>query len=114
MFCGGHVEFIRIPLTLFLLRKPADFLDIESVLFDQIPVIRRFTGGGTVIVDPGTIFVTFLYATNMLFLDSDHILGLLCLGPHYCTTMFSRGLGISTFVRMVPAFPSLTILCSLV
>ena len=30
------------------------------MLFDQIPVVRRFTGGGTVVVDPNTIFVTFI------------------------------------------------------
>ncbi|KAB1216722.1 hypothetical protein CJ030_MR4G003853 [Morella rubra] len=40
--------------------KPAELLEIKSVLCDHIPVIRRFTGGGTVIVDPSTIFVTFI------------------------------------------------------
>ncbi|XWS37338.1 hypothetical protein CRYUN_Cryun19dG0034200 [Craigia yunnanensis] len=40
--------------------KPAELLEIESVLRDQVPVIRRFTGGGTVIVGHGTIFVTFI------------------------------------------------------
>ena len=30
------------------------------MLCDQIPVVRRFTGGGTVVVDPSTIFVTFI------------------------------------------------------
>ncbi|PIN24253.1 hypothetical protein CDL12_03020 [Handroanthus impetiginosus] len=40
--------------------KPEELLEIESVLRDEIPVIRRFTGGGTVIVDQGTIFVTFI------------------------------------------------------
>jgi hypothetical protein len=30
------------------------------VLRDRIPIIRRFTGGGTVIVDNGTIFVTLI------------------------------------------------------
>ncbi|KAK4803256.1 hypothetical protein SAY86_001459 [Trapa natans] len=40
--------------------KPAELLDIKPVLHDEIPVIRRFTGGGTVIVDPGTIFATFI------------------------------------------------------
>ncbi|KAL3844775.1 hypothetical protein ACJIZ3_002178 [Penstemon smallii] len=40
--------------------KPVELLEIESVLRDEIPVIRRFTGGGTVIVDQGTIFVTFI------------------------------------------------------
>ncbi|KAK7821803.1 hypothetical protein CFP56_037270, partial [Quercus suber] len=40
--------------------KPAELLKIESVLCDQIPVVRRFTGRGTVVVDPNTIFVTFI------------------------------------------------------
>lgn len=40
--------------------KPSELLEVGSVLQDQVPVIRRFTGGGTVIVDNGTIFVTFI------------------------------------------------------
>ncbi|KAL9266904.1 Inactive lipoate--protein ligase 2-like protein [Drosera capensis] len=40
--------------------KASELLDVNSVLCDQIPVIRRFTGGGTVIVDDGTVFVTFI------------------------------------------------------
>ncbi|XP_030923002.1 uncharacterized protein LOC115949875 [Quercus lobata] len=43
-----------------LIMKPAELLKIECVLCDQIPVVRRFTGGGTVVVDPSTIFVTFI------------------------------------------------------
>lgn len=30
------------------------------MLRDHIPIIRRFTGGGTVVVDHGTIFVTLI------------------------------------------------------
>ncbi|CAL5325842.1 unnamed protein product [Camellia sinensis] len=40
--------------------KPCELLELGSVLQDQVPVIRRFTGGGTVIVDPGTTFVTLI------------------------------------------------------
>lgn len=40
--------------------KPAELLKINSVLQDKVAVIRRFTGGGTVIVDNGTVFVTFI------------------------------------------------------
>ncbi|KAK8938584.1 hypothetical protein KSP39_PZI011682 [Platanthera zijinensis] len=40
--------------------KPEELIEIELVLQDQVPVIRRFTGGGTVVVDAGTIFVTFI------------------------------------------------------
>ncbi|KAK9278393.1 hypothetical protein L1049_027958 [Liquidambar formosana] len=40
--------------------KAAELLELEPVLRDQVPVVRRFTGGGTVIVDSGTIFVTLI------------------------------------------------------
>lgn len=40
--------------------RPSDLIELENVLRDRIPVIKRFTGGGTVIVDEGTIFVTFI------------------------------------------------------
>ncbi|KAK9146462.1 hypothetical protein Sjap_006365 [Stephania japonica] len=40
--------------------KPSELLELEVVMEDQIPVVRRFTGGGTVIVDSGTIFATFI------------------------------------------------------
>lgn len=40
--------------------KPSDLIELETVLRDRIPVIRRFTGGGTVIVDEGTIFITLI------------------------------------------------------
>ncbi|KDP36050.1 hypothetical protein JCGZ_10016 [Jatropha curcas] len=40
--------------------KPSELLEIGPVLRDHVPVIKRFTGGGTVIVDGGTIFVTLI------------------------------------------------------
>lgn len=40
--------------------KPSELLEIGSVLRDQVPVIKRFTGGGTVVVDKGTVFVTLI------------------------------------------------------
>ncbi|KAA8521143.1 hypothetical protein F0562_011816 [Nyssa sinensis] len=40
--------------------KPSELLELGHVLQDQIPVIRRFTGGGTVIVDHGTIFISLI------------------------------------------------------
>uniref|UniRef100_A0A2P2LHK5 Uncharacterized protein LOC103931360 isoform X3 n=1 Tax=Rhizophora mucronata TaxID=61149 RepID=A0A2P2LHK5_RHIMU len=43
-----------------MFRKPAELLEIKMVLKDWIPVIRRYSGGGTVIVDQGTIFVSFI------------------------------------------------------
>ncbi|KAM3375280.1 vesicle-fusing ATPase [Capsicum galapagoense] len=46
--------------------KPAELLEIGSVLKDKIPVIKRFTGGGTVIVDHQTVFITFICNTDAL------------------------------------------------
>ena len=43
-----------------VVRKPAELLDVKSVVRDNIPVIKRFTGGGTVIVDCGTVFISFI------------------------------------------------------
>ncbi|KAH8940832.1 hypothetical protein BDL97_14G005300 [Sphagnum fallax] len=40
--------------------KPEKLLDVKAVLKDNIPVIRRFSGGGTVIVDTDTVFVTLI------------------------------------------------------
>ncbi|XP_024019577.1 uncharacterized protein LOC21389922 isoform X2 [Morus notabilis] len=41
-------------------RAASELLEIEPVLRDGIPVIRRFTGGGTVVVGSGTVFVTLI------------------------------------------------------
>lgn len=47
-------------------RKPAELLEIGSVLQDKIPVVKRFSGGGTVIVDHQTVFITFICNTDAL------------------------------------------------
>lgn len=36
------------------------------MLRDQIPVIRRFSGGGTVIIDDGTLFVSLICNKNAI------------------------------------------------
>ncbi|KAG0556577.1 hypothetical protein KC19_11G064300 [Ceratodon purpureus] len=40
--------------------KPEQLLDVKAVIRDDVPVIRRFSGGGTVIVDESTVFVTLI------------------------------------------------------
>lgn len=35
-------------------------IDLEQMEKDPIPLIRRFSGGGTVVVDENTLFVTFI------------------------------------------------------
>jgi lipoate-protein ligase A len=46
--------------------QPAQLLDISKVKQDNIPVIKRFSGGGTVIVDEETLFISFLFSKNAL------------------------------------------------
>lgn len=40
--------------------KPEELIEISKFREKQVPVIRRFSGGGTVIVDHSTTFVTFI------------------------------------------------------
>lgn len=40
--------------------KPPELIDIEQARLAKIPIIKRFSGGGTVIVDEDTFFVTFI------------------------------------------------------
>lgn len=40
--------------------KPEELLNLETVRQEEIPVIKRFSGGGTVIVDENTLFVTLI------------------------------------------------------
>ena len=44
--------------------KPAELLDVEAVRRDNVPTIRRFSGGGTVIVDRGTLFASFILRSD--------------------------------------------------
>lgn len=41
--------------------EPEKLLHLNSVRSDKIPVIKRFSGGGTVIVDENTLFISFLF-----------------------------------------------------
>jgi lipoate-protein ligase A len=41
--------------------NPSTLIDEEKVTQDQIPLIQRFSGGGTVFVDEDTLFTTFIF-----------------------------------------------------
>lgn len=41
--------------------KPDELIDQEKIMKHPLPVIKRFSGGGTVIVDEDTLFVTFIF-----------------------------------------------------
>ncbi|HEX2582633.1 MAG TPA: lipoate--protein ligase family protein [Chlamydiales bacterium] len=51
-------------IVLGISSEPAALLDLEKVKRDKIPVIRRFSGGGTVIVDEDTLFFTFIFSKD--------------------------------------------------
>ena len=46
--------------------KAAELVDLDRARAARVPLCRRFSGGGTVIVDANTIFVTFLVAEGAL------------------------------------------------
>lgn len=46
--------------------KKKDFLNIDLIKKDKIPIISRFTSGGTVIVDENTIFISFIFSKKLL------------------------------------------------
>lgn len=46
--------------------KVEQVIHSESVIEKKIPLVRRFSGGGTVIVDHNTIFVSFIFQKNLL------------------------------------------------
>ncbi len=41
--------------------KPHELINMEHLNLHPIPCIRRFSGGGTVIVDENTLFITFIF-----------------------------------------------------
>jgi lipoate-protein ligase A len=46
--------------------EPNALLHLDMIHRDQIPVIKRFSGGGTVIVDEETLFITFIFSKSAL------------------------------------------------
>lgn len=41
--------------------KPKELINLEKMKKAPIPLIKRYSGGGTVIVDPNTLFVSFIF-----------------------------------------------------
>ena len=44
--------------------KAYEHLDVEACRERSVPVIRRYSGGGTVVVDEGSFFVTFIMSQD--------------------------------------------------
>lgn len=51
-------------IVMGLSQDPNHLLEVSKVKQDGVTVIRRFSGGGTVIVDQNTFFVTFIIARD--------------------------------------------------
>lgn len=50
--------------------KPHELLDAEKIKEKNLPVIKRFSGGGTVLIDENTLFVSFICNKNDLSFPS--------------------------------------------
>lgn len=46
--------------------QPDQLIEQERLQITPLPIIRRFSGGGTVVVDKHTFFVTFIFNTSAL------------------------------------------------
>lgn len=49
--------------------KVDDLVNIDNAKKDNIPLIKRFTGGGTVFVDQKTVFVSFIFSNNLINIE---------------------------------------------
>lgn len=58
----------RLSISIFptIRRKPEQLLHVEKVVEDRVHVIKRFSGGGTVVVDEGTLFVTLICSRSAI------------------------------------------------
>lgn len=45
--------------------KKEELIDNTRVTQDQVPLIKRFSGGGTVVVDQNTLFITFIFQKEL-------------------------------------------------
>jgi len=45
--------------------KPEHLVDLDKVASSPVPIIKRYSGGGTVIVDSDTLFVSFIFQKNI-------------------------------------------------
>ena len=53
-------------LVLGISGRPEQMLHVEAAQHSGVPVIKRFTGGGTVVVDSDTLFASFIVAEGAL------------------------------------------------
>lgn len=59
-------EGVEDSIVMGISAKPKRLLNCPLVKSLKVPVVKRFTGGGTVVVDKNTVFVSFIYNENFL------------------------------------------------
>lgn len=57
---------VKDAIVMGISSKPEHLIDLEEAKRQQIPIIRRFSGGGTVVVDENTLFITFIFSKDLL------------------------------------------------
>lgn len=55
-----HLGQLSLLPRFHLCRRPAELVHCKSALESGVPALRRFTGGGTVVVDADTVFATLI------------------------------------------------------
>ena len=53
-------------IVLGISNNAKDLVEINQAKKDNIPIIKRFTAGGCVLVDENTLFVTFIFSKKPL------------------------------------------------
>lgn len=61
-----NTDIVKDSIVLGFSGKPLELLNIQKVKKDNLQVIRRFTGGGTVVVDHSTVFASFVLNVSVL------------------------------------------------
>ncbi|KAL3894949.1 MAG: hypothetical protein SGPRY_013660, partial [Prymnesium sp.] len=55
-----------VAIVLGISGKPSELVHTQRAAAEGVPLIKRFSGGGTVIVDTNTLFVSFIMANGAL------------------------------------------------
>jgi len=50
--------------------EPLRLLNLERVRRDSIPVIKRYSGGGTVVIDENTLFISMIFSKDCLSISA--------------------------------------------
>eukprot|EP01083_Nonionella_stella_P241819 844072_1 len=71
-------------------RKPHSLVDVKSAHSLKIPLIRRFSGGGTVVVDQNTTFVTLIFNKGALGIKDSFPCDIMKWSAEFFTPIFTK------------------------